>query len=99
MPTYTYKREDGSTFDFEQRITEEPLKKCPTTGQSVKRVISGAAGLLFKGSGFYLTDYVKSGDKSGANGSKKEETKTSSETKESTSSKKESTTSTKSEGS
>lgn len=59
MPTYTYRREDGSAFDIEQRITEEPLKVCPTTGQKVKRIINGSAGLVFKGSGFYLTDYGK----------------------------------------
>ncbi|MGB0650280.1 MAG: FmdB family zinc ribbon protein [Rhodothermales bacterium] len=59
MPTYDYKREDGTTFEIEQRITEEPLKVCPTTGQPVKRLISGGAGLVFKGSGFYLTDYAR----------------------------------------
>lgn len=65
MPTYVYKREDGSTFEFEQRITEDPLDVCPTTGQSVVRVISGGTGLIFKGSGFYLTDYVRNGSQSG----------------------------------
>jgi putative FmdB family regulatory protein len=60
MPTYVYKREDGSTFEIEQRITEPALKVCPTTGQKVKRIISTPAGLLFKGSGFYLTDYARS---------------------------------------
>ncbi len=61
MPTYTYKREDGSVFEIDQRITADPLEVCPTTGQKVKRIISGGAGLVFKGSGFYLTDYGKSG--------------------------------------
>lgn len=60
MPTYVYRREDGSTFEVQQRITEEPLKIDPETGQKVERVISGA-GLIFKGSGFYLTDYARSG--------------------------------------
>ena len=59
MPTYEYKREDGSTFELEQRITAETLKECPTTGQKVKRIISGGAGLVFKGTGFYLTDYAR----------------------------------------
>lgn len=59
MPTYTYRREDGSTFEVEQRITEDPLKTCPDTGQSVKRIITAGAGLVFKGSGFYLTDYSR----------------------------------------
>ncbi|MDZ4700784.1 MAG: FmdB family zinc ribbon protein [Rhodothermales bacterium] len=61
MPTYTYKREDGTTFEFEQRITEAALTTCPTTGMHVKRIIRGAGGLVFKGSGFYQTDYPRSG--------------------------------------
>ena len=61
MPTYIYKREDGTTFEIEQRITEDVLTVCPTTGQPVKRVITGGTGLIFKGSGFYLTDYARSG--------------------------------------
>lgn len=59
MPTYVYRREDGTTFEIEQRISEDPLAVCPTTGQPVKRVISGGTGLIFKGSGFYLTDYAR----------------------------------------
>ena len=59
MPTYVYKREDGTTFEVMQRITEEPLEVCPTTGQKVTRVIGGGAGLIFKGNGFYLTDYAR----------------------------------------
>jgi putative FmdB family regulatory protein len=59
MPTYVYKREDGSTFEVMQRITEEPLDVCPTTGQKVQRLIGGGAGLIFKGDGFYLTDYAR----------------------------------------
>ena len=58
MPTYVYRREDGSTFETQQRITEPALDVCPTTGQKVKRVIS-SAGVIFKGSGFYQTDYVR----------------------------------------
>ncbi|WP_457654420.1 FmdB family zinc ribbon protein [Rhodocaloribacter sp.] len=74
MPTYVYRREDGTTFEIQQRITEPALEKCPTTGQKVKRLITGGAGLIFKGSGFYLTDYAR---KNG-NGSTKKETKTTS---------------------
>ena len=59
MPTDEYKREDGTVFEIEQRITDSPLTECPTTGQKVKRLISGGAGLVFKGSGFYLTDYAR----------------------------------------
>jgi putative FmdB family regulatory protein len=65
MPTYVYRREDGTTFEVVQRISDEPLTLDPDTGQPVQRVISGA-GLIFKGSGFYLTDYVKKGGEKGA---------------------------------
>ena len=57
MPTYEYRREDGSTFEVFQGINEEPLEVCPTTGQKVERVISGGAGVVYKGNGFYITDY------------------------------------------
>lgn len=63
MPTYIYRREDGTSFEIQQRITEDPLKRCPTTGQPVKRVITGNTGIIFKGSGFYITDYERSGSK------------------------------------
>lgn len=55
MPIYTYRREDGSTFDTQQKFLDEPLKVCPTTGQKVVRVVQ-PAGVIFKGSGFYVTD-------------------------------------------
>lgn len=61
MPTYVYRREDGTTFEIEQPITASALDTCPTTGQPVRRVISGNAGLIFKGDGFYLTDYARKG--------------------------------------
>lgn len=62
MPTYVYRREDGTTFEIEQRITADPLEVDPETGQKVERIISGSAGLIFKGDGFYLTDYARSGN-------------------------------------
>jgi putative FmdB family regulatory protein len=61
MPTYVYRRDDGTTFEIQQRITEDPLDICPETGQKVVRVISANTGLIFKGSGFYLTDYARNG--------------------------------------
>lgn len=79
MPTYEYKREDGTTFEIEQRITEEPLKECPTTGQPVKRLISGGAGLVFKGSGFYLTDYARKSSSPASSGDSKSSSSSSSE--------------------
>lgn len=60
MPTYKYKREDGSTFEIKQSIKDDALEKCPETGQKVKRVISGGGGVVYKGDGFYVTDYKDS---------------------------------------
>ena len=57
MPTYVYRRRDGTTFEIIQRITDDALHTCPITQQPVHRVISGGTGLIFKGSGFYQTDY------------------------------------------
>ncbi|PEN14546.1 FmdB family transcriptional regulator [Longibacter salinarum] len=69
MPTYVYRREDGTKFEIKQRITDEPLEECPETGQPVERIIAGSAGLIFKGDGFYITDY-----KDGSNGGDKSST-------------------------
>jgi len=46
MPTYAYRREDGTTFEIRQKITEAPLDECPETGQSVERIITGSPGVL-----------------------------------------------------
>lgn len=78
MPTYIYKREDGTTFEVMQRITEEPLAVCPTTGQKVRRVIGGGAGLIFKGDGFYLTDYARKKSPEATTSSEKSSTDTTS---------------------
>lgn len=59
MPTYVYRRPDGTTFEHFQKISSDPLTEDPETGVPVTRVISGGAGLQFKGDGFYLTDYVR----------------------------------------
>ena len=59
VPTYDYKCEacDHLWEEF-QSIKAEPIKKCPKCGKSkARRQIGGGAGLIFKGSGFYLTDY------------------------------------------
>lgn len=68
MPTYEYKREDGTTFEIMHGMNDEPLTTCPTTGQRVKRIISGGNGIVYKGTGFYNTDYK---DRSDTNGSAK----------------------------
>jgi putative FmdB family regulatory protein len=59
MPTYEYKC-DACGYQFEkfQPITAKPIKKCPNCGKNqVKRLIGTGAGLIFKGGGFYITDY------------------------------------------
>jgi putative FmdB family regulatory protein len=55
MPMYSYRREDGTTFDYRQKFSDEPLKVDPETGQRVIRVVQ-ASGIIFKGSGFYVND-------------------------------------------
>jgi putative FmdB family regulatory protein len=59
MPTYEYKcTACGHAFEQFQSITAAPVKRCPDCGKSkVKRLVSSGAGLIFKGSGFYITDY------------------------------------------
>ena len=61
MPTYDYRCPDGHQFEKFQKITEKPRAKCPVCGKPGTRVISGGAGLVFRGSGFYITDYGKDG--------------------------------------
>lgn len=70
MPVYTYRREDGTTFDIRQSFSDDSLVACPDTGQQVTRVIH-AAGIIFKGSGFYVNDSKKSANgKPGASAEK-----------------------------
>lgn len=57
MPTYEYRCEIGHTFDVFQKMSDEPVAECPECGASAERVLSGGAGVLFKGEGFYITDY------------------------------------------
>ncbi len=61
MPTYSYRCKHCShQFEELQRISEAPLVECPVCHtRSLVRLIEGGAGLVFKGSGFYLTDYKK----------------------------------------
>ncbi len=61
MPTYDYKCENcKNTFELFQSIKEDPITLCPECGHNtLKKMISMPAGLIFKGSGFYLTDYAK----------------------------------------
>lgn len=57
MPTYEYRCANGHHFEAFQRMTEEPIDTCPECGAPAERLLSSGAGLLFKGSGFYITDY------------------------------------------
>jgi putative FmdB family regulatory protein len=60
MPHYDYKCEKcGNIFEEFQTITEKHVEKCPKCGGGVKRMIGGGGGIIFKGSGFYKTDYKK----------------------------------------
>ena len=86
MPTYEYKREDGTVFEITQSINDDPLTVCPETGQPVKRIISGGGGVVYKGSGWYVTDY-KNGNgqkKQAPSEAKKDEKATTDSTKKST---------------
>ena len=78
MPVYVYRRRDGSTFETQQRMAEDALVACPTTGQGVERVLQPFTP-RYHGTGFYSTDQredrrttgnrVDAGTGSGATGS------------------------------
>jgi putative FmdB family regulatory protein len=58
MPTYEYEcQRCGHVFERFQSMKDEPLKRCPECRGKVKRLIGAGAGIIFKGSGFYETDY------------------------------------------
>jgi putative FmdB family regulatory protein len=61
MPTYEYQCPEGHEFELFQKMSEKPRARCPVCGKTAVRQISGGAGLVFKGSGFYITDYGKDG--------------------------------------
>jgi len=64
VPVYVYRRRDGSTFETQQRMAEDPLVDCPTTGQRVERVLQPFTP-RYSGSGFYSTDRPESTAKVG----------------------------------
>ncbi len=70
MPTYDYKCDAcGTGFERFQSITAPAIRKCPKCGKlKVRRLIGPGAGLIFKGSGFYITDYRSEGYKNAAKG-------------------------------
>ena len=74
MPTYEYKCPKGHVFEkFYPTINSKRTATCPTCGKKAERQLSGGAGLVFKGSGFYITDYKRAGEKK--EGESKTETK------------------------
>jgi putative FmdB family regulatory protein len=84
MPTYRYQCKNcGHELEELQSMNEEPLLRCPQCKtDNLARVMSGGAGLIFKGSGFYLTDYKKESAPTGKQESKKETAGTGSDKKE-----------------
>ncbi len=68
MPTYEFRCPNGHEFEhFFRKISDSaPELPCPQCGAMAKRQLSGGAGLLFKGSGFYLTDYGRNAHRKGA---------------------------------
>ena len=71
MPTYEYRCPSCQTeFEKFQRMSDEPGAECPNCGAPAERKLSGGAGLLFKGSGFYITDYRSDGYKQAAKAEK-----------------------------
>lgn len=74
MPTYDYKcAECGHIFEEFQPISSHPLTECPSCGKkSLRRILGGGGGMIFKGQGFYLTDYKNSGGKKKSEGQKTE---------------------------
>jgi len=61
MPTYEYECKSCShNFETFQAMQDQPLKDCPQCGKEIRRLIFGGSGVIFKGSGFYVTDKSKS---------------------------------------
>jgi putative FmdB family regulatory protein len=67
MPTYEYECKNcGHVFEVFQSMSDAPLKNCPQCGKDVRRLINGGTGVIFKGSGFYVTDKNKKSGKAPA---------------------------------
>ncbi|MCX5700279.1 MAG: FmdB family transcriptional regulator [Candidatus Omnitrophica bacterium] len=65
MPTYEYECANcNKIFEIFQKMSDKALDKCPKCHKKISRLIGGGSGIIFKGSGFYATDYRKSSNKS-----------------------------------
>lgn len=73
MPTYQYECPRCGVFEKFQGIKDDPLEKCETCGSAVVRMTSGGGGIIFKGSGFYQTDYKAKRSKAEGSSSKSSE--------------------------
>jgi predicted nucleic acid-binding Zn ribbon protein len=82
MPVYTYRREDGTTFEVRQSFKDDALTVDSETGQKVVRLVQ-SAGIVFKGSGFYVND-SKNASKSTLSGSSHKDKDGSASTSDST---------------
>ncbi|MCF7885239.1 MAG: zinc ribbon domain-containing protein [Candidatus Marinimicrobia bacterium] len=94
MPTYDYVcKKCGYEFEEFHSISDDPVRMCPKCGHmSVERKISGGSGLIFKGSGFYITDYSNS-NSSGSSPSKSTESTSSKKSEKKTTKKSKNTSS------
>jgi len=79
VPLYEYECPKDGTFEKIQKFSDPPLKKCPTCGGPVERLLSAPA-IQFKGTGWYITDYARKGD---SGGGKKDGGKSTSDSSES----------------
>jgi putative FmdB family regulatory protein len=70
MPTYEYECEGcGGHFEYFQRMSEKPKTKCERCGGHLRRLVGSGGGIIFKGSGFYITDYKRSHSSGGGSSS------------------------------
>ncbi len=107
MPTYEYRCPDGHEFELFQNMSSDPVAPCPQCGESAQRILSGGAGFIFKGDGFYITDYrseaykkaASSDQEGGGTKNKKSDSSPASDTSKSGDSKSESKSSTSSDSS
>lgn len=78
MPTYEYEcKYCGRRFELIQKMTDRHKKTCPKCGKAVRRLIGAGTGIIFKGSGFYATDYRKPGYRTDKQGEKEDKPKAS----------------------